>query len=56
MKTATILALASSATAQYFGVMVSRSASPIHLQQVEANGQRLCKKPIQSFKPSSATN
>lgn len=55
MKTATILALASSATAQYFGVMVSRSASPIHLQQVEANGLRLCKL-IQSRKTSFDTH
>ena len=43
MKATTILALASSASAQYFGIMVSRSGSPIHLTEVNANGQRLCK-------------
>lgn len=42
MKTAAILALASSASAQYFGIMVSRSASPIHLTEVNAQGQHLC--------------
>lgn len=41
MKTASILALASSASAVNFGIMVSRSASPIHLTEVNANGRAL---------------
>ena len=34
---ATVSAIASTASAQYFGIMVSRSASPIHFGQVNAN-------------------
>lgn len=51
MKTATILALASSASAQYFGILVSRSGSPIHLNDVNASGQQLCKQHYHHFHP-----